>query len=435
MNESNIGTPTSNTQYTISVWVKRASLGTQNILSSYRSGNEDTELLFDSSDRIEWRNRISGSYSSGGGWQKTSTKKLRDTNGWYHIVAQRDGANAKIFVNGEEVTYGTNNQSAGDSCWNTDHDPMSIGTANLASVSRYFDGSMSHFHFCDGNVYAPTVFGSTDSTTGEWKINTSPSITMGTNGFTILKDGNTITDQSSNSNNFTLGGGTLTKTEDCPSNVFATLNPLEYSPNPATLDNGNTTYNKSSTGSGHNATATGTIGAMTGKWYYEFKPTNTTAFVTGMVRTNHVLPDAEGYFGNDAGGYGVTKTGRMVAGSESSVTGLSIGANDIVGLAFDLDNGKFYVHVNGTYMLSGDPTSGSTGTGSLGNIALGSNIYVPYVANANYGATNLQYFNFGNGYFGTTAVASAGTNASGIGIFEYDVPTGYTALSTKGLNE
>jgi len=43
-------------------------------------------------------------------------------------------------------------------------------------------------------------------------------------------------------------------------------------------------------------------------------------------------------------------------------------------------------------------------------------------------------WNFGNGYFGTTPVASAGTNASGIGIFEYDVPTGYTALSTKGLN-
>ena len=29
---------------------------------------------------------------------------------------------------------------------------------------------------------------------------------------------------------------------------------------------------------------------------------------------------------------------------------------------------------------------------------------------------------------------SAGTNASNIGKFEYDVPTGYTALSTKGLN-
>ena len=45
-----------------------------------------------------------------------------------------------------------------------------------------------------------------------------------------------------------------------------------------------------------------------------------------------------------------------------------------------------------------------------------------------------SHWNFGNGYFGTTAVSSAGTNASGNGIFEYDVPTGYTALSTKGLN-
>ena len=43
-------------------------------------------------------------------------------------------------------------------------------------------------------------------------------------------------------------------------------------------------------------------------------------------------------------------------------------------------------------------------------------------------------YNFGNGYFASTAVSSAGTNASGNGIFEYDVPTGFTALSTKGLN-
>ena len=41
-------------------------------------------------------------------------------------------------------------------------------------------------------------------------------------------------------------------------------------------------------------------------------------------------------------------------------------------------------------------------------------------------------WNFGNGYIQTTAVSSAGTNASNIGIFEYDVPSGYTALCTKG---
>jgi hypothetical protein len=42
--------------------------------------------------------------------------------------------------------------------------------------------------------------------------------------------------------------------------------------------------------------------------------------------------------------------------------------------------------------------------------------------------------NFGNGVFGTTAITSEGTNASNIGKFEYDVPSGFTAFSTKGIN-
>ena len=47
-------------------------------------------------------------------------------------------------------------------------------------------------------------FGETDSTTGEWKIKTDVSVTYGNNGFFFLKDGNSVTDQSGNSNNFTV---------------------------------------------------------------------------------------------------------------------------------------------------------------------------------------------------------------------------------------
>ena len=73
------------------------------------------------------------------------------------------------------------------------------------------------FNWVDGTAYDASTFGSTDSTTGEWEINTSPTVTYGTNGFFILKDGNVqLHDESGNSNNFTLGGGTLTNTEDCP---------------------------------------------------------------------------------------------------------------------------------------------------------------------------------------------------------------------------
>jgi len=433
------GTPTNDKIGTISVWFKRSKLGSdQRIHMNFADSNNYGYMKLHGDNYFHVVGVSSGSEST----HVKTTRLFRDTNAWYHLVVAIDTTQAtasdrtKFYINGVQETslsqsdYPSQNLAhplliASGSNYHT------VGAAENGTVS--FDGSMSHFHKCDGTALAPTVFGSTDSTTGEWKINTSPSFTVGNTGYTILKDGNTITDQSTNSNNFTLGAGTLTKTEDCPSNVFATINPLDYSPNPATLQNGNTTYNKSSTGDTHNASMTGTLGAMTGKWYFEFKPTNTTNFVLGMVRTNHGLPNSEGYYANDAGCYGISNGGKTVGGSGTSIS-YSYSANDILGMAFDLDNGKFYAHVNGTYITSGDPTSGSTGTGSLGDISLGSNIYVPFVTNANYNATNLIYFNFGNGYFGTTAVSSAGTNASGNGIFEYDVPTGYTALSTKGLN-
>jgi len=47
--------------------------------------------------------------------------------------------------------------------------------------------------------------------------------------------------------------------------------------------------------------------------------------------------------------------------------------------------------------------------------------------------------NFGNGYFGTTAITTNSGNgysgAEGSSKFNYTVPTGYSALSTKGFNE
>ena len=41
--------------------------------------------------------------------------------------------------------------------------------------------------------------------------------------------------------------------------------------------------------------------------------------------------------------------------------------------------------------------------------------------------------NWGNGYFGTTAVSSANADGAGIGAFEYTVPTGFYALCTKNI--
>jgi len=107
--------------------------------------------------------------------------------------------------------------------------------------------------------------------------------------------------------------------------------------------------------------------------------------------------------------------------------------------AVDLDNLKIYFGKDGTWQNSGNPASGSTGTGAAFTITTPSSTtsgdYFFCLADGASGGSNVRWnSNFGNGYFGTTAVSSAGTNASGNGIFEYDVPSGYTALSTKGLN-
>ena len=107
-----------------------------------------------------------------------------------------------------------------------------------------FTGIITHAHFIDGTAYAASTFGSTDATTGQWEINTSPTVTYGNNGFFILKNSNSLTDESGNANNFTLGSGTLTNTEDCPSNVFTVFNPTANGGTNFTLTNGNTTiYN------------------------------------------------------------------------------------------------------------------------------------------------------------------------------------------------
>jgi hypothetical protein len=168
----------------------------------------------------------------------------------------------------------------------------------------------------------------------------------------------------------------------------------------------------------------------------EFKNKSNIDFITGIIRSNHVPSTGlQGWLANDAGAYGFYRTGTItVGGAVSSGTGMiTVLSGNIVGVAVDLDNGKFYSHVNGTYMNSGDPTSGATGTGSLFNISL-TNTYMPWVCNQDYNQPNDIEYNFGNGYFGTTAVTSAGTAGSTPGTFEYDVPSGYEPLTTKGLN-
>jgi hypothetical protein len=425
--------------WTFSAWVKRTSLSANVIFSSSLDGNNFGNIEIDNNNR-------KFQFST---WQSATTINLitsrvfRDTSAWYHIVVVVDTTQStesnrvKLYVNGIQETvfdtavYPSQNS---DNVFNVSSYIHRIGV-NSDNNGRYFDGLMSHIHFIDGTAYDASAFGQADAN-GVWTIKTSPSVTYGTNGFFILKNGNSVTDQSGNSNNWTVGGGTLTNTEDNPSNVFATLNSLNgvhYAG--LGFSNGN---NSITTTAGQYAPGLSTLGVSTGKWYGEFKMTSSSNWsmvgVTGQVAT------ATDYsIGHGTTGYGYTG-GSSASGQQSNNNSLSsygdtYNNGDIIGIALDLDNNKLYFSKNGTWQNSGDPTSGATGTGAI-SISASPDTGFYHMGAGNYSGTQTPSWsaNFGNGYFGTTAVASAGTNASGIGIFEYDVPTGYTALSTKGLN-
>ena len=405
----------------------------------------------------KWEHKFNADdYFYYGWWDGTNeyagrtNSKYRDTNGWYHIVVRMDTTQStaddrlRIYINGEQLTnWNFKNNPSQNAQLNLAQHPMVYGRYQTSSPSSYFNGLMSHIHFCDGYSYAPTEFGETDSTTGEWKIKTEPSVSYGNLGHFILKDGNSVTDQSPNTNNFTVAGGTLTKTEDCPSNVFCTLNPLDCDL-VSGLSNGNNTFSGFNTGTDYSATSS-TLSASSGKFYWEAKVTDLAEIdQVGVRLQNGVSMSIQGSNGS-AGLQGTAYGGKSVQfsngnkagdGAQSAYMG-GFSANGIIMVALDLDNNKITFGRNGQWS-DGSGNANQTyanSTAAFTNLTAGE-FYCPAQASRSYGSNSgTTQYNFGNGYFGTTAISSEGTNASNIGKFEYDIPSGFTALSTKGLNE
>jgi len=410
-------------KYTVSFWCKKALSGiNQYVLNTASDGSNRLGIIFNTSEQLEIYGQTSGSENA----YVRTTRLFRDPSSFYHIVVAFDTTQStaadriKIYVNGTQETsmVSTNYPSQ-----NADLESARnhyIGGYGV-TANHYFGGVISHFHFIDGTQYAASNFGSTDSTTGEWKINTSPSVTYGSAGYFILKDGNSVTDQSGNSNNFTVSTGTLTNTEDCSSNVFATMNPL-YKAAGIALSNGNLT----SVGSASYTTVCSTMAVNSGKWYWEAK-CNTASpnsyFNVGVIKTDTRIDTLSYPADSGSSGYILAKDGYIYYnGSQSLNTGTTVSPGDIVGFILDMDAGTLKLKKNGSDVYSGNAVVSSLNTGDFWYVTHGAN-----PSNVN--------FNFGNGFFGTTAISSEGTNASGIGKFEYDVPANHTAICTKGLNE
>ena len=421
-------------KWTFSAWVKRSSMGTGSIrLMSVRNGNEQEWIGFDENDiHIS---RYNNSYI----YRYITNRKFRDPSAFYHVCVAMDseqstaGNRMKLYVNGvQETSFSTETQISEDynTSWNTASFTNYIG--NNGNSGDYYDGYMSEVVLIDGQQLAPTSFGEFDSDSPSiWKPIDVSGLTFGDNGFYLQFKGSGTSanssgmgaDTSGNGNHLTVNNLTaIDQSTDTCTNNFATLNPLHrrITSNVPTYSEGNLKLTGQTT-DGANNNAIATIQHLkSGKWYFEVKcTTDGDAFGVGISdnpigtngnaasASNHVWYNIDGtinYGTESSGNYGNTYTDA-----------------DIIGVAFDLDNGAIYFYKNGTIQNSGTAAR----TDLLTTMVEG------YTA---IGFTNkgVMDFNFGSPSF---AISSGNSDGNDHGNFEFAVPSGYYAINTKNLAE
>ena len=408
--------------FTWSAWVKRAKLGAGGYIFSCDPNSSNYSVLYwDTGTVID---ALSFQEVSGGTQIafRRSAATYRDPSAWYHIVFVVDTTQAtasnriKMYVNGSQIT---DFNSQADPSQNAD---FSINSANQHNIGRManfavpFDGYLADIWFLDGIAATPSDFAETDATTGQW-IPKTYSGSKGSNGFHLEfadNSNNTAStlgkDTSGNSNNWTPNNLSVTagagndSLVDTPTSYgtdtgaggevrgnFCTWNALD---NAGTLANGNLDFSQASAAFRN---VRSTFAVSSGKWYWEatLSAIGGAAYI-GIGKSTADLTVNIG--GTDTWGY--VNDGKKQSGNTAAVSyGASYTTGDVIGVAFDADNGTLTFYKNGT---------------SQGQ--------------AYSGLTSGPYFMMVTGYNGTTWAANFGTRA-----FSYTAPSGFKALVDTNL--
>jgi hypothetical protein len=426
-----LGTPTNNYKWTISFWLKRTELGVEDaIMTSFTNTQNRGMLLFRTDDTLEILDLQSDSYVM----QKKTNRVFRDVSAWYHIVISSDATlsspETKFYVNGvEETSFATTNEYTQNQTnkWNS-------AIANYIgndSSTRDFSGYLAEFVFIDGQALAADQFGEFDSDSPTiWKPIDVSGLTFGNNGFYLdFEDSSNLGNDANGGTDWTVSNLTaIDQSTDTCTNNFATWNPLNRNTSMGSFHHGNLEYEVDAT---FFRTAFATFGASQGKWYFECKRVIGTSFSIGIIsldyknRTSNV--SYIGGAGDATNNIGYLKDGNTAIGGSETSGYASYGNGDTVMVAMDIDNGKVYFGVNGTWGNSGDPTSGSSGTGAVSFTPSGETwTFAVSVYDSHWEA------NFGSPMY---SISSGNSDANGYGNFEYAVPSGYYALNTKNLSE
>jgi hypothetical protein len=420
--------------WTISVWVKRSTLGNNQPIISGSSSNNYMYFKTGSEFAIE-------EYSGGFQYRLEPTRLFRDVSAWYHIVVAFDTTlgtaddRIKLYVNGVQETSFTNRTNPSqnfDTNWNSASAVNQIGR----EASNYWGGYMSEFVFIDGTALDPTSFGEFDEDSGIWKPIDVSGLTFGTNGFYLdfENSGSLGADVSGNGNNFTVNN--LTSDDqviDTPTNNYSTLNSLN-SWGDAVLSEGNLRLTSTETAFDHTSA---TIHINSGKWYMEFNAVATSggsAVACFLAGTGEFQNDQTSWISSGDGSFGIGMNGfKITDGVEEESNSFSaVSSGDIVQIAYDSDSGEAWFGINNTWLASGNPSTSAnpyfTSTKLQNN-----DVVLKLIT---YTSSNTSIANFGqDSSFAGTKTKQSNQDSNSQGNFFYAPPTDFLALNTKNLSE
>jgi hypothetical protein len=416
---------------TISLWVKRSHLGTnQAIICGKKANTERVTIGFSSENRFEIQFQdTSNAYN----WRTNAL--YRDISAWYNCIIKLDTGNgtatsrARVWINNEEITswnvQETVPQNLKIGFFNNTNTRL-IGARGGSSTDKFFDGYIAEVVGINNSLSDNTDFIEVDEDSGIIKPIDVSGLTFGTNGFYLdFEDSSALgNDVSGNDNDFTANNLTaIDQSTDTCTNNFCTMNPLDNFYASSTFSEGNL---KMVTGGTPNTWNTSTFGVSKGKWYCEIKLTNDGSGGSSLFGiADRPTVSATEELGGLATTYAYLSSGQFRTNNTNTANSVSSADGDIIGIALDLDSTQNTIsyYKNGTLIVAAQNITAPVS----GNYFIASGDWLD-------GSSDVCTYehNFGSPSF---AISSGNTDGNGYGNFEYAVPANYYSLNTKNLAE
>ena len=424
---------------TISFWMKRGNIDSQ---MSLISANSTAATTATDQINIIASNALRTRGDNGNDWNLVTDRLFEDTSSWHHVVLAIDTTQTTaadrinmyfdgvLLTNFSTETYPTLNFAMTGFNAARKHFVATNDDANL-----YFDGYLAEICYVDGTQYAASDFGETDTSTNRWIPKDPSGLTFGTNGFYLAfaSENNLGDDTSGNGNDLTESNLDSTNGSnqmyDTPSQNFCTWNPA-WKDSEAVLTEGNLKAVGASTSSADRIDST-MFFPSTGKYYYEARvdAVDSTYPATGggIFSSNfNSHPSQTGLGGFVILNNTTAKVYVFNHVETASYTGTTLAAGDVIGVAINMDTGKFWFSYNGTFLGSGDPEAG---TNESGSIPAGMSTVMPSLSGYNgAGVTG----NFGQWRYFDGATTTLDSDAGGY-FQSTSVPSGFKALQQDNL--